>query len=61
MRMWNHTEMSNRPRPTTVKPMTAPEEKATFSPLFRLSEAACAVRALEEVAILMPTNPEMAE
>ena len=37
--------MSRRPRPTTVKPMTAPEEKATLRPLFRLSLAAWAVRA----------------
>ena len=28
--------MSSRPRPTTVKPMTEPEEKATRSPRFRL-------------------------
>ena len=45
------------PRPTTVKPMTEPEEKATRSPLFRLSEAAWAVRALALVAIFMPTKP----
>ena len=45
------------PRPTTVKPMTEPEEKATRSPLFRLSEAAWAVRALELVAIFMPMKP----
>ena len=37
--------------------MTEPEEKATRSPLLRLSEAACAVRALELVAIFMPTKP----
>ena len=49
--------MSSMPRPTTVKPMTEPEEKATRRPLFRLSEAACAVRALELVAIFMPTKP----
>ena len=45
------------PRPTTVKPMTEPEEKATRRPLLRLSEAACAVRALELVAIFMPMKP----
>ena len=33
-------EISSMPRPTTVKPMTEPEEKATRRPLFRLSEAA---------------------
>ena len=36
-RMWNQMDTSSRPRPTTVKPMTAPEEKATFRPRFRLS------------------------
>ena len=41
----NHRVMSSIPRPTTVKPMTEPEEKATRRPLFRLSEAAWAVRA----------------
>ena len=56
-RMKNHSVMSSMPRPTTVKPMTEPEEKATRSPLFRLSEAACAVRALELVAIFMPMKP----
>ena len=45
---------SSMPRPTTEKPMTLPEEKATRSPLFRLSLAALAVRALAEVAIFMP-------
>ena len=50
-------EMSSRPRPTTVKPMTEPEEKATRRPRFRLSEAAWAVRALELVAIFIPMKP----
>ena len=49
--------MSSMPRPTTVKPITEPEENATRRPLFRLSEAACAVRALELVAIFMPMKP----
>ena len=49
--------MSSMPRPTTVKPMTEPEENATRRPLFRLSEAAWAVRALEFVAIFMPMKP----
>ena len=49
--------MSSRPRPTTVKPMTVPAEKATFSPEFRLSRQALAVRALEAVAIFIPTKP----
>ena len=49
--------ISSMPSPTTVKPITEPEENATRRPLFRLSEAACAVRALELVAIFMPTRP----
>ncbi len=53
--------MSSMPRPTTVKPITEPEEKATRRPLFRLSEAACAVRALELVAIFMPMKPASME
>ena len=35
--------MSSIPSPTTVKPMTEPEEKAMRRPRFRLSEAAMAV------------------
>ena len=50
-------EISSRPRPTTVKPMTVPAEKATFKPEFRLSRQALAVRELEAVAIFMPTKP----
>ena len=49
--------MSSMPRPTTVKPITEPEEKATRRPRLRLSEAAWAVRALDRVAIFMPTKP----
>ena len=41
--------------------MTEPEEKATRRPLFRLSEAAQAVRALELVAIFMPMKPASME
>ena len=41
--------------------MTAPEEKATFNPLLRLSAAALAVRALAAVAIFMPMKPARAE
>ena len=61
LRMWSHTEMSSSPSPTTVKPITAPEEKATRSPRSRLSLAAWAVRALAAVAIFMPTKPARAE
>ena len=53
----NQTEISNRPRPTTVKPMTLPAEKATRRPRFSPSWQALAVRQLEAVAIFMPTKP----
>ena len=53
----NQTEMSNRPRPTTVKPMTEPAENATRRPLFRPSRQALAVRQLDLVAIRIPTKP----
>ena len=46
---------------TGRKPMTEPEEIATRSPRLRLSLAALAVRALEEVAILMPMKPARQE
>ena len=36
--------MSIRPNPTTTMPITAPERKATCSPRFNPSLAACAVR-----------------
>ena len=57
----NHTEMSSRPRPTTVKPMTEPAENATRRPLFRPSRQALAVRQLALVAMRMPTKPERPE
>ena len=53
----NQTEMSNRPKPTTVKPMTEPAEKATRRPLFSPSRQALAVRQLDLVAMRMPTKP----
>ena len=49
---------SSRPRPTTVKPMTEPALKATRRPLFRLLEAALAVRQLAMVAVRMPIKPD---
>ena len=54
-------DRSSSPSPTTVKPMTEPAEKATRSPWFKLSEAACAVRQLAAVAIFMPIKPDSAE
>ena len=60
-RMRNQTDTSRIPRPTTVKPMTEPEEMATRRPRLRLSLAALAVRALEDVAILMPMKPARQE
>ena len=57
----NHTLMSSRPRPTTVKPMTEPAENATRRPLFRPSRQALAVRQLALVAMRMPTKPDRPE
>ena len=57
----NHTEISRRPRPTTVKPITLPAEKAMRRPLFNPSRQAFAVRAFASVAIFIPIKPERAE
>ena len=54
-------EMSSSPRPTTVMPITVPEEKATRNPALRLSRAPHAVRALARVATVMPMYPASAE
>ena len=54
-------ERSKRPRPTTVKPITEPALNATRRPLFRLCEAALAVRQLAMVAVRMPMKPESPE
>ena len=51
-----HREISSRPKPTTVKPMTEPAEKATRRPLFRLSWQALAVRELARVATVSYTH-----
>ena len=48
-------EMSRRPRPTTVRPITAPLRKAIFRPELRLRIVALAVRADAYVAVLIPT------
>ena len=53
----NHTLISSKPRPTTVKPITEPAEKATRRPRFRPSRQALAVRQLALVAIRIPTKP----
>ena len=52
---------SSRPRPTTARPMTAPLEKATLSPPFRLFFAAVVVLAFEFVATVMPMKPAKPE
>ena len=57
----NHIVISSMPRQTTVKPITEPAENATRRPLCRLSEAACAVLALELVATFMPIRPASIE
>ena len=61
LRRMNQMEMSRRPRPTTVKPITVPAENATLSPLLRPSRQAFAVLAFAFVAILIPMNPESPE
>ena len=52
---------SKRPKPTTVKPITAPLENATRSPEFKLFIAAAAVRLEDWVAIVIPIKPESPE
>ena len=59
-----HIEMSNRPKPTTTNPITAPERKATCKPLLRLLLAPWAVLAEAFVAhlvaaILAGNRPEL--
>ena len=54
-------DMSRRPRPTTVRPITAPERKASFNPEFRLLVTALAVLAEAYVAVFMPTKPARPE
>ena len=57
----NQIEMSSSPRPTTVKPITEPAEKATLRPLFNPVRQAFAVRAFAAVAIFMPIKPDRPE
>ena len=54
-------EISRSPRPTTVKPMTLPAEKAMRRPRLSPSCAAAAVRQLARVAMVMPMKPERPE
>ena len=56
-----HSEISRRPSPTTVKPITEPAENATLRPLLRLCCAAHAVRSFALVAMLIPIYPERPE
>ena len=53
-------ETPSNPRPTTVKPMTAPLEKATVSALPRLVLAASVVLTALRVATRMPMKPAIA-
>ena len=53
--------MSKSPSPTTVRPITEPEEKAILRPLLSPSRAPFAVREFAYVAIFIPTNPESPE
>ena len=52
---------SNKPKPTTVKPITLPAEKATLKAEFRLVRAAEVVRLEALVAIVIPINPDKPE
>ena len=45
LRISHQREMSRRPRPTTVRPMTAPLRNAIFRPLLSERMVALAVRA----------------
>ena len=60
-RMIYQREMSSRPSPTTVSPITAPERKASFSP--ELSDLCVAFAVLAEayVAVFIPTKPARPE
>ena len=49
------------PRPTTLKPMTAPPEKAICRASLRLLRAAAAVRTLAAVATRMPNSQGRAD
>ncbi len=50
-------QMSSRPKPTTTRPITAPERKATCRPRLRPSLQPCAVRDEAAVAVRMPMKP----
>ena len=60
-RIRNQTVMSNRAKPTTTKPITAPARKAICKPPFRLPRAALAARAEALVAVFIPKKPHNAE
>ena len=59
--MSHQMEMSSRPRPTTVRPITAPLRKAICRPPFSERIVALAVRADAYVAVRMPTKPARPE
>jgi len=50
-----------RERPTTVSPITEPDENASRRPSLRLRDAACAVRAFDLVAVDIPMYPASPE
>ena len=60
-RITNHSEMSSKARPTTTRPMTAPERKAICSPLFSECLAPAVVRLEAKVAVRMPRKPASPE
>ena len=52
---------SKRPKPTTVRPITLPAEKATLRAAFKLFFAAAVVRFYALTAIDIPIKPERPE
>ena len=54
-------ESTRRPRPASVKPMTAPARNAVMNAGAMPLRASRAVRALANVAIFIPRNPDRIE
>ena len=61
LRIIHQMDMSRRPSPTTVRPITAPERNAILSPELSERLTALAVLAEAKVAVFMPMNPASPE
>ena len=61
LKIKNQAEISMSAKPTTFRPMTAPERNATVSPSLSDCFAAQVVRAEALVAIFMPNQPHRPE